>query len=157
MVSWQKQGVNVDVRYTVEYIDNQKDWNYVCSGSNKHGEAYERYKKKHYSSLDEAMSQYLIGFFVMCSTKEEDKPRGVFDIRLFEEVLIDGESVRESWIEPTSTVLYNLHQTFGVEHTSELYSLRQQKQDQADMLAKYEAFIKAYHAEENFKKFVDQG
>lgn len=155
MVSWQNKGVNVDVRYTVEYIDNQKDWNYVCSGSNKNGEPGDRYKVKHFSNLDEAMTSYLVGFFCMCS--EGQTHNTIYDVKLFEQVLLDGEVVRESWIEPSPTVLHSLHQTFGVEHTNELYNLRRQKQSQIEMLGKYEAFIKAYHAEENFKKFVDQG
>ena len=42
MVTYQKKGVRLEIHYTVEYIDNKKDWEYVCSGSIKHGSAIKR-------------------------------------------------------------------------------------------------------------------
>ena len=157
MVTYQKKGVRLEIHYTVEYIDNKKDWEYVCSGSIKHGEPWERYKKKHYSSLDEAMTQYLIKFFDMCSTKEKDGQIGTFDVRLFEEVLLDGETIRESYIEPESTVLHGLRTTFGREQVDELDNLRRLNDEQSDLLARYAAFTKKYNAEDLFKKFQQNG
>ena len=157
MVTYQKKGVRLEIHYTVEYIDNKKDWEYVCSGSIKHGEPWERYKTRHYSSLDEAMTQYLIRFFDMCSTKEKDGQIGTFDVQLFEEVLLDGETIRESYIEPESTTLHGLRTTFGREQVDELDSLRRLTDEQSDLLARYTDFTKKYNAEDLFKKFQQNG
>lgn len=173
MVTYQKKGVCLEIRYTVEYIDNKKDWEYVCSGSIKHGEPWERYKKKRYSSLDEAMTQYLIRFFDMCSTNvvalfkngieikllytKKDDQIGTFDVRLFEEVLLDGETIRESYIEPESTILHGLRTTFGREQVDELDKLRRLNDEQSDLLVRYAAFTKKYNAEDLFKKFQQNG
>lgn len=157
MVTWQKENISVGVSYIIEYIDNKKDWDYVCSGSNKHGEPWERYKKKLYFSLDEAITQYMIGYFSMYSTKEKDDKIGIFDIRLFEEVIVNGEVVRESHIEPNVTTMYHLRRTFGDEQIRLLDRLQHQLNDQLNLIERYDAFIKSYHAEDAFKKFVNQG
>src|SRR5699024_10939587 len=61
-------------------------------------EYWERYKKKAYSSLDEAMSYYVLYLF---------NPQ-IYAVKLFEEILIDGETVREAYIEPVSTFSWRL-------------------------------------------------
>lgn len=88
----------IDTRYTLEYIDNKKDFDYISSGKFNRGEPWERYKKKAYSSLDEAMSYYVLYLF---------NPQ-IYDVKLFEEILIDGETVREAYIEPVSTFSWRL-------------------------------------------------
>ena len=88
----------LDTRYILEYIDNQKDLAYVNSGRFDKGEPWKRYKKKEYSSLDEAMSHYILYLF---------NPQ-IYDVRLFEEILIDGETVREAYIEPVPTFEWSL-------------------------------------------------
>lgn len=157
MITWQKQGINLEIRYIVEYIDNKKDWEYVCSGSIQQGEPWERYKKKEYSGLDEAMTFYLVRFFSMCSTKAADVSDGTFDVRLFEQVLLDGELLRESHIEPASTTLYGLRSTFGQDQLREMDRLCRTVNEQAAVLDRYTEFVKAYHMEDAFKKFLDRG
>lgn len=154
MVTYQKKGVRLEIHYTVEYIDNKKDWEDVCN--ERAWEPWERYKKKCFSNLDEAMTLYLIKFFDMCSTKEDSKI-GTFDVKLFEDVLLDGETIRESYIEPESTILYGLRTTFGREQVNELDNLRCINHEQADLLAQYATFTKKYNAEDLFKKFQQNG
>lgn len=98
MISYQKENSGLEIRYSLEYIDNKKDFDYISSGKFSRGEPWERYKKKAYSSLDEAMSYYVLYLF---------NPQ-IYDVKLFEEILIDGETVREAYIEPVSTFSWRL-------------------------------------------------
>ena len=98
MISYQKENSGLEIRYSLEYIDNKKDFDYISSGKFSRGEPWERYKKKVYSSLDEAMSYYVLYLF---------NPQ-IYAVKLFEEVLIDGETVREAYIEPIPTFSWGL-------------------------------------------------
>ena len=98
MISYQKENSGLEIRYSLEYIDNKKDFDYISSGKFSRGEPWERYKKKAYSSLDEAMSYYVLYLF---------NPQ-IYAVKLFEEVLIDGETVREAYIEPIPTLKWTL-------------------------------------------------
>ena len=98
MISYQKENSGLEIRYSLEYIDNKKDFDYISSGKFSRGEPWERYKKKAYSSLDEAMSYYVLYLF---------NPQ-IYDVKLFEEILIDGETVREAYIEPIPTFSWGL-------------------------------------------------
>ena len=92
MISYQKENSGLEIRYSLEYIDNKKDFDYISSGKFSRGEPWERYKKKAYSSLDEAMSYYVLYLF---------NPQ-IYDVKLFEEI------VREAYIEPVSTFSWRL-------------------------------------------------
>lgn len=98
MISYQKENSGLEIRYTLEYIDNKKDFDYISSGKFSRGEPWERYKKKAYSSLDEAMSYYVLYLF---------NPQ-IYAVKLFEEILIDDETVREAYIEPVPTFGWSL-------------------------------------------------
>lgn len=98
MITYQKENSGLEIRYSLEYIDNKKDFDYISSGKFSRGEPWERYKKKAYSSLDEAMSYYVLYLF---------NPQ-IYAVKLFEEVLIDGETVREAYIEPIPTFSWGL-------------------------------------------------
>lgn len=84
----------LETRYTVEYINNPKDMDYVCGGKFDNGEPSERYKKRSYDCIDDAISFYMVSLF---------NPK-MFSVRLFEEILFDGETIRESYIEPKSVI-----------------------------------------------------
>lgn len=84
----------LETRYTLEYIDNEKDMDYVCSGRFSDKEPWERYKKKTYADLDTAMSTYIIYHL----------NDNILSCQLFEEILLDGETIRESYIEWDSSI-----------------------------------------------------
>lgn len=92
MTTWQKQGAKIKTLYTVEYITDKKDWQRLCDG--KHSAPWELYQKKPFDCLDEAITFYLVRFF----------DNNTYDVKLFEEIQIDGESVREAYIEPSGPV-----------------------------------------------------
>lgn len=147
MVTFKKPSVDIATRYTVHYIDNKKDADYVNSGRHDNGEAWERYKEKQFDDLGDAMTQYLVYLFVMM-TENPNELHHIYDVELFEEILLDGEVVRESHIEPKGTTFYSLRQTLSVKMTEELYTLRKIKD-------KYEAVIDLHNKFLNYCKFQD--
>lgn len=154
MISFKKDAVPIETRYSVRYIDNKQDADYVNSGRCDDGEPWERYKQKQFADLGEAMTQYLIFFFVM-TTEKPDKLHHIYDVQLFEEILLDGEIVRESYIDPKSTVLHSLRQTLSAEMTEELYSLRKIKDEQLALLDLHDEFLTRFHAKEHFRTFME--
>lgn len=136
MISYQKENIKIETRYQVEYTEREDE------------------KIKSFPSLDEALSFYLVMFFRMCSTNDPDR---IDNVRLFEQIVLDGEVVRESWIEPRNTMLYYLRLTFHDESIRAANDLRESADEYAKENEKYKAFIKSIHAEENFKNFVHQG
>ena len=47
MISYQKENSGLEICYSLEYIDNKKDFDYISSGKFNRGEPWERYKKKY--------------------------------------------------------------------------------------------------------------
>lgn len=84
----------LETRYTLEYIDNQKDMDFVCSGKISDKEPWERYKKKIYTDLDSAMSAYIIYHL----------NDNIYFCQLLEEIILEGETIRESYIEWDSSI-----------------------------------------------------
>lgn len=136
MISYQKESVKIETRYQVEYTEREEE------------------RIKSFPSLDEALSFYLVMFFRMCSTNDPDC---IDNVKLFEQVVLDGEVIRESWIEPANTILHSLRTTFRDESIREVNDLRMQMDESTKEIDSYKAFIQSIRAEENFKNFVHQG
>ena len=51
MVSYKDNSVDIETKYTVEVVDDKKDWDYICNGVFNHGEPWERYKTVSYTHL----------------------------------------------------------------------------------------------------------
>lgn len=155
MVTFKKPSVDIVTRYSVRYIDNEKDANYVDSGRYDDGEPWERYKQKQFDDFGDAMTQYLVYFFVM-TTEKPNKLHHIYDVELFEEILLDGEVVRESHIEPKSTTLYSLRQTLSVKMTEELYSLRKIRDEQEAVIDLHNKFLNCCKLQDMFREFNER-
>ena len=146
MEMYKKEGINLITRYTVEYIDNQKDLDYINSGIYKHGEPWERYKTKQFDNMDSALSIYMI--YLVRSD--------IYDVKLFEEIILDGETVRESYIEPTSTTAYSLK----IAIDRNMYEQNSKTQQQVETLEAennlYKQFMKQYNSEKLFNDYMKQ-
>lgn len=144
MEMYKKEGINLITRYTIEYIDNQKDLDYINNGIYKHGEPWERYKTKQFDNMDEALSIYMV--YLVRSD--------IYDVKLFEEIILDGETVRESYIEPTNTTAYSLK----IAINKNLYKQNDENLKQLDNLETennlYKQFIKQYNSKKLFNEFI---
>ena len=144
--TWKKEGINLITRYTVEYIDNEKDLDYVNSGKFNHGEPWERYKNKVYDNMDDALSIYMV-YLVRYD---------IYDVKLFEEILLEGETILETYIEPSSTTAYSLKTWIN----KSLYEEKSKVEKQVDMLEiennLYKQFMKQYNVEKTFNEYMKQ-
>lgn len=135
----------LETRYAVEYIDNQKDMDYVCSGKIDNGEPYERYKKRSYDCIDNAMSFYMVSLFNPI----------MLDIKLSEEILLDGEIIRESYIEPDSTLCNTLKELIN----KNMYEDARKANDEVETVEKRAYLVNKWINEsklvkDTFNKFV---
>lgn len=87
MVSYQDSAVDIETRYTVEFVNNKKDWDYICKGIFNHGEPWERYQSRKYSSLDDAITFYLVHYF----------SDATYDVRLCDARRSCQGSYRQGW------------------------------------------------------------
>jgi len=146
MTTYTKQGINLVTRYTVEYIDNVKDLDYINSGKCNNGEPWERYKKKVFDNMDTALSVYMVYL-----AKDD-----ILDIKLFEEILLNNETIRESYIEPSSTTAYYLKNTIN----KSLYETQSKSQKLAEALQNennmYKAFVKQVGCDKMLNDFIKQ-
>lgn len=146
MIIWQKENFNIKTVYTVEYIDNKKDFDYVCSGKINHGEPWERYKKKVFTDAGEALSLYMLYLTY----------HKIYDVQLFEEIKIDDDTIRESYIEPNNTFLYCLKKNINASQQKQLENILKENTEHEKIIEKYRDFIKAEHAEKLFQDFIKE-
>jgi len=80
----------VETKYTVEYINDQNTWEKFDKT-----EDIELYSKREYDNISDAITFYLTWFV-------SDK---CYDIKLWEQVFVNGEMVLEQSIDPNSTLI----------------------------------------------------
>lgn len=141
MVTWQNDSVNLSTLYTVEYITNASDWKKVCDG--KHPAPWELYQKKSYDSLDEALTFYLIQLF---SSK-------TFDVKLFEQIQVNGVDVREAYIDPSDQVFDGIRSAIDMEMRNRLNDLETRVASQEKELAEYYSFISTCKLSHSFNRY----
>lgn len=146
MIAYKKEGINLLTRYTLEFINSEKDLDYVNSGKFNHGEPWERYKKKVYDNIDDAMSIYMI-YLV-----RDD----ILDVKLFEEILLNDETIQERYIEPNSTTAYSIKTWVN----KSLHDMKSKAEKQVEILETennlYKQFIKQFNAENTFNEYMKQ-
>jgi len=97
--TWMKKDTDVKRIYSLEYIDNKKDFDAAATGDCINGiEPWERYKTIEYNNASQAMIAYVVRKY---------NPY-IYDVKLFETIYVNGEQVAETWIEIDSTAEYIL-------------------------------------------------
>jgi hypothetical protein len=146
METYKKSGVNLITRYTIEYIDNEKDLDYVNSGRIDKGEPSDRCKTKQFNNLDDAMSLYIVWLV-------NDR---ILDMKLFEEIILDNETIRESYIELKNTISYSLKTVIN----KNLYDNNVKNETKIETLETenrlYKQFIDSVHADKMFLEYAKQ-
>lgn len=141
MVTWQNDSVNLSTLYTVEYITNASDWKKVCDS--KHPAPWELYQKKSYDSLDEALTFYLVRLF----------DSATFDVKLFEQIQVNGDDVREAYIEPSGPVFDGIRAAIDMEMRNRLNDLETRVASQEKELAEYYSFISTCKLSHSFNRY----
>jgi hypothetical protein len=101
-IDYLKEGTDIRTIYTIEYIDNEKDFNAI----EKHSAPWELYKTKKTESLQRA-----IEIFFALYTAQRDETRHIYDVKLFEAIQLNGETIREQYI----TGMHNFTSLLGRE------------------------------------------
>lgn len=141
---------NVESLYTVEYIDDLKTWEQFLdvtgSGYNETIEPWELYKKRTYDNVRDALTFYMIKYV----------QETTYDIKLYEEIQVNGETVLEQNIEPSATTKWSLREIVN----GNLNRWNERLENENDLLGKeneeYRAFLKDMNAEETFKKWTKE-
>lgn len=137
----------LETRYTVEYIDNKKDMDYVCSGKIDRGDPCDRYKKRVYDCVEGAIRFYMVSLF---------NP-SILDIKFSEEILLDNEVIRESYIEPygafENTIIKLINKGM-YESLQKAHEATEAVEKRLYMINKW--FSEFQLAEQTFNKFVSK-
>ena len=146
-ITWEKERGTVEVKYHVEYVDNKKDWDYICSGKTSLGEPWERYKEKVFTDFADACLLYM----VMSIRRSQ-----IFDVRIFAEISYKGEPIAEYTVPNGLVNIYELadEATRGTARRNVCFDNERKKYVQ--QIAGYEAFLKEYNAGQMFKEFKER-
>ena len=136
---------NVETCYTVEYIDNEKDWKRFLNAQkmNATEDPWEAYQTKEFDNISEAVQFWIIKYMM----------ESTYDIKLTETVVLDGEIILEQYIEPSGTMSYYLKMIINSNMQKENERLSSASEALSKELAFYQEFLKEYHAEETFKEW----
>ncbi len=114
---WSLENINagtVETKYTVEYINDDKTWEKFCKT-----EDIDLYSKREYDNVSKAISFYLTWFI-------SDQ---CYDIKLWEQVFVNGEMVLEQMIEPENTLMYYLLMQVNRDMTNKIYSAESRERE----------------------------
>ncbi len=114
---WSLENINVgtvETKYEIEYINDNKTWEKFCKT-----EDIGLYNKREYDNISEAISFYLTWFI-------SDE---CYDIKLWEQIFINGEMVLEQMIEPENTLMYYLRMQVNRDMANEMYSAENRERE----------------------------
>jgi len=143
MISYINENVDIKTIYSVEFIPNEFVLKQIEEG--KHPAPWELYKVIKTDNIEKAITSFLNVYV------DDNK----YDVKIFEQILLNGEVVREQWIQKITG--YNALVTAESRNIRE-HSIKMQ--DNVDMLSKENkklyAFIKEYHADDIWKTFREE-
>lgn len=127
---WSLENINkgtVETKYIVEYINDEKVWNRFLKSEDP-----DLYSKKEYDSISDALTLYLTWYV----------NKNCYDIKMWEQVFVNGEMVLEQIIEPVSTCKFSMRQSIN----REMENRMREAERRAEELEK---------SNEVYKKFLD--
>ncbi len=129
----------METKYIVEYINDEKTWEKFCKT-----EDIDLYSKKEYDNISEAISFYLTWFI-------SDK---CYDIKLWEQIFVNGEMVLEQMIEPENTLMYYLRMQVNRDMANKMYSAENRERELEKENNLLMDFIKYTKQENLLKEFI---
>lgn len=153
-ISFKDPGYQIKTRYSVEYLmasseNGRQRWE-LYQHANDRGSSFEPWElldKREFEDVGEAWEFYLVRLL----------DEQTFVVRpIFEEILINGETVREAYIEENPTFHWNLRGWVDCEMRDELEKLQKEEDANAELLSDYAEFTKKWNGERHFREFRDQ-
>lgn len=127
-------------KYTVEYIDDLETFKKVWGG--KHPAPWTLWKEKEFFDVCEAVTYYLLH----CVADD------FCDIKISEEIIVDGEVQREEYLEFEPTFGWYLSEAVNRNRQERIDQLEKRCQELNKYLEEYNAFFKVHPALERFFK-----
>ena len=154
---WSLENINkgkVDTVYTIEYIDNKKTWDKMCCISDNYcsidrktrKEPWEFYSKREFDNIESALEFYMVRLI----------DSETFDIKMFEQIYVNGELIIEQFIEPNSTVKFNMENILNKEMRQKIDNLERRVQQAKESVRLYQNFMKLMGEkyEQLFNEFI---
>jgi len=138
-IGYIKEGLNLKTVYTIEFINNEHDFNLL----DKHPAPWELYKTKTTENLQEA-----IEIFTKFYANMNAEQHYIYDVKLFESILLNDEIVREQYI----TDITGFVQIAGREANRIHDKNKQLEYNTEQSNKKLDTFLKKYNA---FKLWQD--
>ena len=127
---WSLENVNkgtVETKYIIEYINDKKTWNKFLKSDDP-----DLYNKKEYDNISDALTFYFTWYI----------NENCYDIKMWEQVFVNGEMVLEQIIETASTCKFSMRQSIN----REMENRMREAERRAEELEK---------SNEVYKKFLD--
>lgn len=140
---WSLENINagtVETKYTVEYVNDAKIWKKVL----KTDDCMEMYSKREYDNISDAITFYMTWFI-------SDQ---CYDIKLWEQVFVNGEMVLEQMIEPKGNVINNMRTQIDRDMKESLHKAKNQVKQIETENNTLKDFIKHIHAEEMLSQYI---
>ena len=138
---------DLKTKYIIEFTDSKKVYEMTCSGK---WSIDDTYTKRKYSDVAEAFELY---YLLMLNPE-------IVDVKFYEEIYLDGEVVRESWLEPSSTCYDALCSMVDKDLRTENLALRKNIKAVENLIGLYKDFIETYadgYLKEPLKDYLING
>lgn len=142
---WSLESVNkgtVDTRYVIEYVNDKVTWQKCL----KTDDNWDLYSKKEFDNIAAALEFYMTWFV---SEK-------CFDIKMWEEIYVNGEMILEQYIEPKSTAKFYMRQNINKEMQDRFTKAERKVEELNESNKMYQEFIKKMNAENMFSQYVKE-
>lgn len=144
MIGYIKKGYELKRIIKIEYIDNEKDLDYVNSGRFDKGEPWERYKIKEFASYEEAINVF------MCMSMRTD----ILDIRIYTQTLLNNEVIEEESIELEGLTIGTLYNNVSKDIKKQRDNAIEENQELKKVNAIHLDFLKKHNAEKEFNEYL---
>lgn len=141
-IGWSLENINagtVEAKYTVEYINDKKTWEKFDKT-----EDIELYSKREYDNISDALTFYMTWFI-------SDQ---CYDIKLWEQVFVNGEMVLEQMIEPQGNVIYNMRTQIDRDMKDNLHKAERKAEELEKENQVLQSFIKYTHMDDMLKEYI---
>ena len=139
-IDYIKPGIDLKTIYKIEYITNKHDFERVCEG--KHPAPWELYQIKETEELQTAMTIFLAHY----------SSERTYDVKLFEEILLNGEIVREQCI--TDIIGFSNICDNNNQHLSEILRSRDETINMQAKIVEEMEIIKRAFGRDQYDKFI---
>ena len=142
------QNGNVETKYTIEYIDDEKTWEKFLKSNkiNCSYEPWELFTVREYDNIEDA-----IYFFTVKGTHKDTRL-----IQLTESVYYNGTLILENPLELPSGLFYGIARNVNKDMQKRLIQISNDYENVSRLVEHYKNFLKKYHAEEQFKTYLKE-